>query len=80
LVFWFALDCSTTMPPDHVTKRVAVLKEHLGVANKRPETIALKTRQSGWSAQANHNNASESDPPVPCQRMSYAASNAVGPQ
>ena len=28
------------MPPDYVTKRVAVLKEHLGIADKRPETIA----------------------------------------
>ena len=26
--------------PDHVTKRVGVLKEHLGIADKRPETIA----------------------------------------
>jgi hypothetical protein len=30
------------MPPDHVTKRVALLKEHLGIANKRPETITLE--------------------------------------
>jgi integrase len=41
-VFSLALDCSTPMPPDHVTKRVALLKEHLGIANKRPETIALE--------------------------------------
>jgi integrase len=41
-VFSVALDCSTPMPPDHVTKRVALLKEHLGIANKRPETIALE--------------------------------------
>lgn len=30
------------MPPDYVTKRVGLLKEHLGVADKRPETIALE--------------------------------------
>jgi integrase len=41
-VFSLALDCSTPMPPDHVTKRVALLKEHLGIANKRPETITLE--------------------------------------
>jgi integrase len=41
-IFSLALDCSTPMPPDHVTKRVALLKEHLGIANKRPETIALE--------------------------------------
>lgn len=35
-------DCSLPMPADHVTKQVAVLKEHLGIANKRPETIALE--------------------------------------
>lgn len=38
-VFSLTLDCSSPMPPDHVTKRVGVLKEHLGIANKRPETI-----------------------------------------
>jgi integrase len=41
-VFSLALDCATPMPPDHVTKRVALLKDHLGIANKRPETIALE--------------------------------------
>jgi integrase len=41
-VFSLALDCSAPMPPDYVTKRVALLKEHLGIANKRPETIALE--------------------------------------
>jgi integrase len=41
-VFSLALDCSAPMPPDRVTKRVALLKEHLGIANKRAETIALE--------------------------------------
>jgi hypothetical protein len=41
-VFSLALDCSAPMPPDHVTKRVALLKEHLAIANKRPEMIALE--------------------------------------
>lgn len=41
-VFSLEADCSNPMPPDWVTKRVAVLKEHLGVADKRPETIALE--------------------------------------
>lgn len=35
-------DCSKPMPPDYVTKRVAILKEHLGVADKRAETVALE--------------------------------------
>jgi integrase len=41
-VFSLALDCSAPMPPDNVTKRVALLKEHLGIANKRADTITLK--------------------------------------
>lgn len=39
-VFSLAIDGSRPMPPDYVTKRVAVLKEHLGVENKSGETIA----------------------------------------
>jgi integrase len=41
-VFSLEPDCSVPMSADFVTKRVAVLKEHLGIANKRPETIALE--------------------------------------
>jgi integrase len=41
-VFSLAEDCSTPMPPDFVTKRVGVLKDHLGIAEKRPETIELE--------------------------------------
>lgn len=41
-MFSLALDCSAPMPPDYVTKRVALLKEHLGIANKRADTIALE--------------------------------------
>jgi integrase len=39
-LFSLALDCSEPMPPDYVTKRVAVLKEHLGIEDKHPETVA----------------------------------------
>jgi integrase len=40
--FLFSLvpDCSEPIPPDYVTKRVAVLKGHLGIEEKRPETVA----------------------------------------
>ena len=41
-LFSNALDCSEPLPPDYVTKRVAVLKDHLGIADKRPATIALE--------------------------------------
>jgi hypothetical protein len=36
------IDCSQALPPDYVTKRVAVLKDHLGIADKRPGTIELE--------------------------------------
>lgn len=41
-VFSLQPDCSRPMPPDYVTKRVAVLKDHLGIAAKRPETVDLE--------------------------------------
>ncbi len=41
-VFSHEPDCSLPLPADHVTRQVAVLKEHLGIGNKRPETIALE--------------------------------------
>jgi integrase len=73
-VFSLALDCSTPMPPDHVTKRVALLKEHLGIANKRPATLALEdealrllrtsTSSHGHSQRTGH---------TPARGMSYAA-------
>ncbi|GAC1591323.1 MAG: hypothetical protein NVS3B21_09680 [Acidimicrobiales bacterium] len=42
--FVFSLDpeCGRPMPPDYVTKRVAILKDHLGIADKKPETFALE--------------------------------------
>ena len=35
-------DCSRPMPAEYLTRQVAVLKEHLGISNKRPETIKLE--------------------------------------
>jgi integrase len=42
--FLFSLedDCSRPMPPDYLTKRVAVLKGYLGIEDKRPEVAALE--------------------------------------
>lgn len=42
--FLFSLepDCSRPMEADYVTKQVARLKDHLGIADKRPGTIALE--------------------------------------
>lgn len=41
-VFSLVADCSAPMLPDYVSKRVAVLKDHLGIADKRPATIELE--------------------------------------
>jgi integrase len=43
-VFSLQPDCSKPMPPDYVTKRVAILKDHLGIADKKPATIALEDK------------------------------------
>ncbi len=39
-VFSLEPDCSIPMAADYLTRRVGVLKEHLGIARKRPDTIA----------------------------------------
>ena len=41
-LFSLAPDCSTPMPPDHLTKRVAVLKGYLGIEDKHPDVVALE--------------------------------------
>jgi integrase len=42
--FIFSLDpdCSRPMPAEYLTQRVSTLKEHLGISNKRPETVKLE--------------------------------------
>lgn len=41
-VFSLEPDCRRAMPPDYLTRRVAALKDHLGVDEKRPDTVALE--------------------------------------
>ena len=41
-LFSLTADGSQPMAPDYVTKRVAILKGHLGIEDKRPETIQLE--------------------------------------
>lgn len=41
-LFSHAPDSSTPMSPDHLTKRVAVLKSYLRIENKQPATIAAE--------------------------------------
>jgi integrase len=72
-VFSLTLDCSEPMPPDYVTKRVAVLKEHLGIANKRPSTTALEDEALRLFEQPPDKPASAAAAQSPAGRMSYAA-------
>jgi integrase len=41
-VFSLEPDCSLPMPAEYLTRRVSVLKEHLGISTKGAETIALE--------------------------------------
>jgi integrase len=41
-VFSLEPDCSLPMPADLVTRRVSILKDHLGIASKRQDTIELE--------------------------------------
>jgi integrase len=41
-LFSLTADASLPMPPDYVTKRVATLKSHLGIEEKRPGTVELE--------------------------------------
>jgi hypothetical protein len=38
-IFSLEPDCSRPMPADYATRRVAELREHLGIADKKPETV-----------------------------------------
>jgi hypothetical protein len=39
-------DCATAMPPDYLTRRFALLKEHVGIADKRPAVRPLPRRRN----------------------------------
>ncbi|MGH9125230.1 MAG: tyrosine-type recombinase/integrase [Acidimicrobiales bacterium] len=41
-LFTLVADGAVSMSPDHVTERVAVLKGHLGIEDKRPGTVELE--------------------------------------
>ena len=51
-LFSLALDCSLPMPPDFFTKRVGVLKGHLGIEEKSPEVVELEDEALGLRRQA----------------------------
>jgi integrase len=70
-LFSLDLDCSTPISPDHLTKRVAVLKGYLGIENKAQAVIvledtALKMRRSTPPARPKGKPG-----PLPAGGMSY---------
>lgn len=70
-VFSLAPDCSTPMPPDFLTKRVGVLKDHLGIAEKRPTTIELEDEALSLFRQPRQAKPTGVTGPAPKGGMSY---------
>jgi integrase len=70
-VFSLAPDCSTPMPADHLTKRVAVLKDHLGVPAKRAETIRLEDEALGLYRRTRRPRTPGKTGPAPRGGMSF---------
>lgn len=64
-------DCSRAMAPDYMTKRVAELKDHLGIADKKPATMALEDAALALRQQAQESRVGRTGP-APTGGMSYA--------
>lgn len=69
-VFSIEPDGSVPMSPDYVTKRVGLLKEHLGIENKAPETIAREDEALRLYRQAPTDRAGRTGP-APKGGLSY---------
>ena len=70
-LFSLAPDCSTPMPPDHLTKRVAVLKGCLGIENKDPSVVALENEALRLRRSAPPLRPAGKSGPLPTGGMSY---------
>lgn len=70
-LFSLDLDCSTPMPPDHLTKRVAVLKGCLGIENKDPEVVALEDEALRLRRSSPPSRPAGRPGPLPMSGMSY---------
>jgi integrase len=71
--FVFSLEpaCSRPMEADYVTKQVARLKDHLGIADKRPATIALEDEAMRLYRSAPALRRAGRSGPTPAGGMSY---------
>ena len=70
-LFSLAEDCSTPMPPDHLTKRVAVLKGYLGIEDKHPEVVALEDEAFRLRRSTPPARSAGKPGPLPTGGMSY---------
>ena len=70
-VFSLAPDGSQPMPPDYLTRRVAILKEHLGIEQKSAETIAREDETLRLFRQSPTRRPKGSRGPEPVGGMTY---------
>lgn len=71
-VFSLHPDCSRPMPPDFITKQVAVIKRHLGIEDKKPETIMLEDEALRLYRQPPEKRPAGRTGPMPKGGLSYA--------
>jgi integrase len=71
-LFSLAEDASTPMPPDYLTKRVAVLKSYLGIEEKRPDVVALEDEALRRRRSTPPVRPTGTPGPLPASGMSYA--------
>lgn len=72
-LFSLTIDSSAPMSPAFLTKRVAVLKSHLGIEEKRPETIAAEAEALRLYRGARAARVPGRTGPLPKGGMSFAA-------
>jgi integrase len=70
-VFSLEPDCSRPMEADYVTKQVARLKDHFGIADKRPGTIALEEEALRLYRSSPRARRAGASGPAPAGGMSY---------
>ncbi len=59
------------MPPDYLTRRVTALKVHLGIEQKRPETLAREDEALRLFREAPAPRPSSRTGPLPCGGLSF---------
>ena len=71
-LFSLVEDCSVPMPPDHLTKHVAVLKGYLGIEDKQAHVVALEDEALRLRRSTPPARPAGKPGPLPTGGMSYA--------